>query len=125
MSRSTGDPLCRITDCEIPGEHISENPDTDAERVEEEAADDEERDGGIPEIELAVSDAAGGPRRTVTLQQARMAAVDVLNFCLDNQDHASCNSHAEWARRLCAMLQCMTTTANHQQKTLDSFWRKP
>ena len=87
--------------------------------------EDEERDGDIPGIELAVSDAAGGPRRTVTLQQARMAAVDVLDFCLDNQDHASCYSHAEWARRICAMLQCMTTTAHHQQKILDSFWRKP
>ena len=125
LSRSTGEPHCRITDCEIAGEHISENPDPDMELVEENAAEDEETDGCLPGLELAGSEAAGGPRRTITLQQARFAALDVLNFCLDNQDHAPCNSHAEWARRISEMLQSMTTTAHHQQKNLDSFWRKP
>jgi hypothetical protein len=125
LSRSTGEPHCRITDCEIAGEHISENPDPDMELVEENAAEDEETDGCLPGLELAGSEAAGGPRRTITLQQARIAALDVLNFCLDNQDHAPCNSHAEWARRISEMLQSMTTTAHHQQKNLDSFWRKP
>ena len=60
LSRSTGDSLCRITDCEIAGWHFLENPNTDAKQVEEEAAEDEEMDGGIPGIELAVSEAAGG-----------------------------------------------------------------
>ena len=39
LSRSTEGPLCRITDFDIAGEHISENLYTDAERVEEEAAE--------------------------------------------------------------------------------------
>ncbi len=103
----------------------SENPDQDVEQVGIVAAKDEETEGGLPGLELAGSEAAGGPRRTITLQQARFAALDVLNFCLDNQDHAPCNSHAEWARRIFEMLQSMTTTAHHQQKNLDSFWRKP
>ena len=86
------------------------------ELVEEDAAEDEETEGCLPGLELA-------GRRTI--QQARIAALDVLNFCLDKQDHAPCNSHAEWARWISEMLQSMTTTAHHQQKTLDSFWRKP
>ena len=125
LSRSTGDPPSRIANCEIAGEHISGNPDPDVELVEEGTAEDEETDGSLPGLELAGSEAGGGPRRTIRLQQARIAALDVLNFCLDNQDHAPCNSHAEWARRISEMLQSMTTTAHHQQKTLDSFWRKP
>ena len=57
------------------------------ELVEGDAAEDEETDGCLPGLELAGSEAAGGPRCTITLQQARIAALDVLNFCLDNQDH--------------------------------------
>jgi hypothetical protein len=89
--------------------------------VEEDAAEDKETDGGLPGLELAGSEVAGGPSSTITLQQARIAPLDVLNFFLDHQDHAPCNSHAEWARLTSEMLQSMTTTAIISKKTLILF----
>ena len=96
LAEVTGDAQCRVEDCGIDGEQIIQNPDVESEDEEDEE-EDMEMLGGASGVELEDTGAVENTSRTITLQKAREAAMDVFNFLLDNQDQAPCNPVSEKA----------------------------
>ena len=118
--------MCGVDGCVIPGEEIIEALPHEAEfeKAEETAVGVSGGAGEAIDEHQDDEDVMGEAPRVLCLKDARAAAVDVLNFLMENQAQPACNSLSEKAREIVVHLQRMTTTSRHVQPPVTNFFER-